>query len=213
MPHVALLGDSSLDNAAYVPAGQAVIDHWRQLAPQGWQASLLAVDGSRTEGVARQLANLPQAVTHLLISVGGNDALGQQGVLSERAGTIGEALVKLADVGDEFQRRYQAMLAETLRRGLPTVLCTIYYPRYPDPVMQRVAVAGSTFFNDVIQRAATANGLPLLDLRLIFNDPGDYANAIEPSSQGGRKLAQVALAAVQKHDFTRRRSEVFVTAS
>jgi hypothetical protein len=44
-------------------------------------------------------------------------------------------------------------------------------------------------FNDRITRAAFSRGLPLIDLRLICNEEGDYANPIEPSVQGGAKIA------------------------
>jgi hypothetical protein len=47
-----------------------------------------------------------------------------------------------------------------------------------------------SLFNDAITRAAFARKLPLIDLRLICNDPGDYANPIEPSAQGGEKIAK-----------------------
>ena len=56
--------------------------------------------------------------------------------------------------------------------------------------MQKVAVAALTVFNDCIVRAAFAHGLPLLDLRLICTEAGDYANSIEPSAQGGEKIAR-----------------------
>jgi hypothetical protein len=48
---------------------------------------------------------------------------------------------------------------------------------------------GLALFNDRITRAAFSRGLPLIDLRLICNEEGDYANPIEPSVQGGAKIA------------------------
>ena len=42
MGHVVLLGDSTFDNASYVPGGPAVIEHARRCLPAGWQAALLA---------------------------------------------------------------------------------------------------------------------------------------------------------------------------
>jgi hypothetical protein len=62
----------------------------------------------------------------------------------------------------------------------------------------------------VIMRAAFARGLPLIDLRLIIDDDADYANDIEPSVAGGAKIAKVIATLVTTHDFTRRRSEVYV---
>jgi hypothetical protein len=46
-------------------------------------------------------------------------------------------------------------------------------------------------FNDVIVREAVHRGLPLFDLRVACNEPGDYVGAspIEPSGQCGGKIA------------------------
>ena len=44
-------------------------------------------------------------------------------------------------------------------------------------------------FNDVIVEEASLRLLPILDIRAIFTDSGDYANPVEPSVQGGQKLA------------------------
>lgn len=81
------------------------------------------------------------------------------------------------------------MLDAMLTRALPTAVCTIYDPRFPDPARQRLAVVGLTLFNDVIAREAFARGLTLIDLRLVCDEPADLANPIEPSVQGGRKIA------------------------
>ena len=45
-------------------------------------------------------------------------------------------------------------------------------------------------FNDCIIRAALVHRLPLLDLRLVCTEEDDYADPIEPSAQGGEKIAR-----------------------
>jgi len=211
MPHIVLLGDSIFDNAAYVRPGEPdVVLQLRARLPAGAKATLAAVDGATAEDVLRQLERLPADATHLIVAAGGNDALGNIGVLDESAHSIADALTRLADIGDDFERAYRAMVRAVLEHSRPTALCTIYEPRYPDPRLQRLAVTGLTLFNDVIARAAVANGLPLLELRLIFDEDGDYANPIEPSAQGGDKIAAAITRLVAEHDFARRRSEVFV---
>src|SRR5947209_17191911 len=85
MSYVVLLGDSIFDNARYVPDRPPVIEQVRRGLPPGWQASLLAVDGHLTRDVPRQLARLPADATHLFVSVGGNDALVESGILDEPA--------------------------------------------------------------------------------------------------------------------------------
>ncbi len=196
MKHVVLLGDSIFDNAAYVGNAPDVVRQVYQRLPHGSKATLRAVDGGTTADVREQLRHLPADATHLIVSAGGNDALHNSGFLAAPAHSAGEALLALADIGEEFERAYLAMLAQVLERGLPTALCTVYYPRFPDWAFQRMAVAGLTVFNDRIIRAAFAHGLPLLDLRLICTEGADYANPIEPSVQGGAKIARAIARAI-----------------
>jgi hypothetical protein len=209
MTHIVLLGDSVFDNAAYGSGGPDVLRQLRGRLPSGWSATLAAVDGAVTASVPRQLDRVPRDATHLIVSVGGNDALGQAGVLEDSANSIGLALHRLADVADRFERDYTTMLEAVLRRGLPTAICTIYDPRFPDPRFRRVAITALKVFNDAIARAAFTRGLPLLDLRLICDQDADYANPIEPSVHGGEKISAAILRVVSEHNFSRRRTEVF----
>lgn len=211
MGHAILLGDSIFDNGAYVRSGEPdVIAQLREQLPRGWQATLLAVDGSVIRNVRAQAERLPADASHLILSVGGNDALGQSRLLEDPARSMAEALTTLARVGDDFEREYQHMLEELLSRRLPTAVCTIYNPRFAEARMQQLAVTALCIFNDAIIRAAFAHGLPLIDLRLICNDERDYANPIEPSAQGGAKIAAAITRVVAEHDFSRGRTESFI---
>jgi hypothetical protein len=209
MQHIVLLGDSVFDNAAYVAGGPDVIEQLRKRLPAGWRATLRAVGGSVTDSIERQLDQLPAEGSHLVISVGGNNALGQAGVLDESARSMADALDRLAFIRDQFAQDYGAMLDGVLGRGLPTAVCTIYDPRFPDPRRRRLAATGLTVFNDCITREAFARGLPLIDLRLICDRDEDFANPIEPSVRGGAKIAASIAALTAEHDFARHRSEVF----
>lgn len=192
MGHVVLLGDSIFDNAAYVLPGQPdVLAQVRAKLPRDWQATLRAVDGAVTRDVERQLKNMPPDATHLVLSAGGNDALRNIGILREPARAVAEVMERLTGVREEFARNYRAMLDAVMEHRLPVALCTIYDARFPDPREQRLVVTGLSIFNDVITREAFARRLPLIDLRLICNEPDDYANPIEPSAKGGEKIAAV----------------------
>jgi lysophospholipase L1-like esterase len=210
MSHVVLLGDSIFDNAAYVGGGPAVIKQLRECLPAEWQATLRAVDGSVTTDVARQLESLPSDADFLIVSVGGNDAISASSVLAREARSVAEALHLLADTADQFEYNYQTMLRAVLRRRLPTALCTVYNPRFPEPGFQRVAVTALVVFNDSVIRAAFTHGLPLIDLRLTCNEDADFANPIEPSVQGGAKIAAAIKRVVTQHDFARRQTQVFI---
>ena len=207
--HVVLLGDSVFDNAAYVGGGPDVVAQLGAALPAGWRATLRAVDGSVTADVARQLRGVPPDATHLVVSAGGNDALRQAGLLEERAGSVAEALARLSEAAGRFERDYREMLGALLARRLPSAVSTVYYPRFPDPTLQRLAVAALAHFNDAIIRAAFAEGLPLIDLRLVCGDDLDYANPIEPSARGGDKIARAITRAVAEHDFAAGRTSVF----
>jgi lysophospholipase L1-like esterase len=207
--HVVLLGDSIFDNKAYVDDGPDVIAQLRAALPSGWTATLAAVDGSTTVDIARQMERIPDDATHLVVSAGGNDALGHRDFLEGKASTVGDVLGTLAKFRAAFAQNYRAMLDAVHARKLPTAICTIYDPNYDEPAVQRAAVSGLAVFNDAITRAAFARGLPLIDLRLIFDDGADYANPIEPSSKGGAKIAKVITEVVTSHDFRLPRSVVY----
>ncbi len=192
MTHVVLLGDSILDNGAYVRRGEPdVVAQVQAKLPQGWTATLCAVDGAVTSGVASQLSRVPADASHLVVSVGGNDALRSSGILREGARSVAEVIGRFAAVQEEFARNYRAMLDRILDRRLPTSVCTIYDARFPDPQEQRLVVTALSIFNDVITREAFSRRIPLIDLRLICDEPDDYANPIEPSAKGGDKIAGV----------------------
>jgi lysophospholipase L1-like esterase len=196
MPHVILLGDSIFDNAAYTAGDPDVVSQVRKLLPSGWAATLLAVDGHRTEDVNRQLARLPKASTHLVLSVGGNDALSHGDLLTRPARSAAEVLTLLAGAAGEFEERYRRLIARLLQAGLPLTVCTIYNGNFPDRDFQRIASTALSSFNDAILRVGFERRLTIIDLRLVCDEPADYANPIEPSSIGGAKIARAIAAAV-----------------
>jgi lysophospholipase L1-like esterase len=210
MKQVVLLGDSIFDNKTYVGVGPDVIVQVGEALPSGWSATLAAVDGAITADVKTQLKTMPADATHLIVSAGGNDALQEKGLIEESARSVAEVLDKLAKLKVAFNKSYGAMLDAVAARKLPTAICTIYEARYQDPTTRKIAAAGLTIFNDTILRQAFARGLPVIDLRIMFDDDADYANDIEPSVKGGAKIARAIASLVTTHDFTRRRSEIYV---
>jgi len=145
----------------------------------------------------------------LIVSAGGNDALGHLSLLNESARSTAQTLERLAGIEEQFEQAYSGMLEAVLREGLPTAVCTIYYPNFPDRAFQRIAVTALSIFNDVILRRACMAGVAVLDLRLICTSPADYANPIEPSVRGGEKMAAGIVQLLKEHDFERRRTAIF----
>lgn len=190
MPDIVLLGDSILDNARYTDGGPEVIAQVRETLPTGWRATLLAVDGSTTKDIASQLKNLPEDASHLVLSVGGNDAILNSQILQLPARSTADALGALANVAQAFEENYRGAVVACRRLALPMAVCTIYNGCFPDPDYQRLVTTALMAFNDVILRVAIERGLDVIDLRYVCSSPADYANPIEPSSVGGAKIAR-----------------------
>ena len=190
MPHLVLLGDSIFDNIAYTAGGPDVVTQVRGQLPPGWTATLAAVDGSQADAVPGQVAGVAADATHLVLSVGGNDALMASGLLDEPVYSSADALRLIAAAVREFEAHYGAAVSACLGRGLPLVVCTIYNGNFPDADYRERAVVALTSFNDAILRTACAHGLDVIDLRAVCDLPQDYANPIEPSSIGGAKIAR-----------------------
>ena len=209
MAHIVLLGDSIFDNKAYVGGDPDVAAHLRAMIPPDWTATLKAVDGSLVENVGSQLASSPEDVTHFAISTGGNNAIRNADVLNLPINSSAELFSVLSNRVGEFEIQYRKMLETVLSRNLPIVVCTIYNPNFAEPALQKIATMALSAFNDVIIRQAIMAGIPFLDLRLVCSEKTDYANEIEPSSAGGRKIAAKILEAVENHDFSNKRASVY----
>jgi hypothetical protein len=207
--HVVLLGDSIFDNARYVPGGPSVIEHLRRGLPRDWRATLLAIDGSAADGVARQLARVPADATHLVVSAGGNNALDYSSeILHEPAVSFAEVLTRMGEIGTRFRQEYRAMLEGVLACGKPAAVCTIYDAI---PGLDPAERTGLCLFNDVILREAFRFGVPVIDLRLLCTEPSDYARSspIEPSAFGGGKIARAVIRLVAEHEPGTERSRIF----
>jgi hypothetical protein len=187
--HVVLLGDSIFANAAYTHGGPDVLTHLRRVLPLDWRTTLCAVDGALTRDLASQLACVPGDASHLVVSVGGNDALQNSDLLSMRLNSSAEALEAFADRLAAFERAYRSAIRQVIALDRPTVVCTIYNGAL-EPQRAAIARLGVALFNDVILRTAMNLGLDVVELRAICTEQADYANPIEPSDQGGLKIAR-----------------------
>lgn len=209
MSHIVLLGDSIFDNQDYIGNEPDVITCLQKIIPSDWQATLKAVDGSVIENVSKQILESPLDATHFFVSIGGNDAILNSDVLQMPIHNSAEVFNELADRISTFEYHYREMLKTALSRNIPVAVCTIYYPNFPDELIQKVSVAALSSFNDVIIRQATLNRVPYLDLRLICSEKDHYANEIEPSSKGGGKIAEKILEVVQSHNFLEQKTVVY----
>jgi len=210
MTHIALLGDSIFDNAAYVNGAPDVRAQLQSLLSEDERATLLAVDGAFITGVSRQIEKIPPDATHLVISAGGNDLLGLMHMFGESASSIAEVLLILSDLRKKFQQPYQEMLKAALQQNRPTAICTMYNPRFEEVSVQELAVTALSVFNDIVIAEAFKAQIPLIDLRLVCDEDGDFANPIEPSEQGGMKIATAIAELIRSDAFSRKRTTVLI---
>lgn len=211
MHHVFLLGDSIFDNAPYVPKGCEVEAQLHALLGDGYRVTLLARDGDVLADMKQQVSRLqgmPAQSTSVVISCGGNDVLGLVGYMQSSVKSVLEAAELLASWQTEFRFGYRRMLDEVLTRGLPVAVSTIYDGV---PGLSPGLRAALAIFNDVILREAAARALPVLDLRLVCSHPDDYSpvSPIEPSQQGGRKIAAAIAELVRSQGTAAQRTVVF----
>jgi hypothetical protein len=199
LQHVVLLGDSILDNRSYTSGQPDVVTHLRGVLPPGWKATLCAVDGATTGQLPGQLARVPEDATHLVVAIGGNDALQNSDLLNLRVSSTTPALSIFADRLAVFERDYRRSIDQVLRLGRGVTVCTIYNGAL-DADAARLARVGLMMFNDVILRTAFERRLNVIELRAICTDAADYANPIEPSGSGGRKIAAAIARAIGAAD-------------
>lgn len=207
--HVVLLGDSAFANAAYTKGAPDVAAQLKKLLPSDWQVTLLAADSALNADIAAQLERLPEDTSHLVLSVGGDNALGLEAFFKDEADSVADALDQLDEIREDFTTSYRKMLDAVLARKLPTAISTIHDSRYSDAERAGMANTALAIYNDVITREAFARGLPLVDLRLIMSEQIDYANPIEPSAKGGEKIARAVASLLTTHDFASKRSEIY----
>ncbi len=206
-------GDSVLDNGAYVGLlGRPLKRHLRAFL-DNWQVDFRALDGAVCADVSSvQLGGGGEgdaggdgagAFDAVVVSVGGNDALGRLHLLEDaRQARLIDFALMLADVQDAFRADYAAVLDAAARHAPAVLALTVYRPRFHldgmPAELQRAASTLLSLFNDVIQEEAQARGCTLLDLRRICDSDRHFANAIEPGDLGGREIARAIAERVQR---------------
>ncbi len=197
-PSLVLLGDSVIDNAAYVRPGEPDVPAQVRARAAGWRVDCRALDGSTTgDVIAHQLAAPVPEGAAVFLSVGGNDALMSIDLLADPTPTtFGAAMERLDAVRNAFRQRYATLVDAIASASGRVMAATIYHPAFDgsERALQAAAEGALAGFNDVIQREALRAGFRVLELRTLFDSLDDYANPIEPSAIGGAKIARAIAA-------------------
>ena len=124
--YVSLLGDSIIDNKAYVGEGElSVTEHLQHNSPSYF--TMIAVDGDTTEDVLEnQLDNLKAPISHIVLSIGGNDLLQNLHLLQDETSGMKFALEKSSELIGEIQENYTKILEHLSQYDAKVLLCTVY---------------------------------------------------------------------------------------
>ena len=187
--NVVLLGDSIFDNKAYVGAGSDVIEQLGAALSSGSTATLAALDGATAGNITGQLEAVPKDATRLILSVGGNDALQEKGLIEEKA----HSSPKCSTSSPRSRARSGRLRGDARRcagseaadRGLHPLRGAL-----AGPTTRAISATGFSVFNDVILREAF-QALPVIDLRLIIYSDADSPTTSSLRSQGGGEVAKV----------------------
>lgn len=211
--HLTLLGDSTIDNGAWTGGGPSVFDQVQELLPH---TTLCAKDGALISAIASQAAKAPSSTTHFVVSVGGNDGISGINVMTQRTETVAEGVEALHLFAQEFENEYFLAIESLIRQvgaDKHVVLCSIYNPCFGPlgvtTLSQAAANACVCLLADSVLRVACRLSLPVIDWRRVMTEVEDFANPIEPSSQGGGKMAEVIAQVVRRHPWGRGHSVVY----
>jgi lysophospholipase L1-like esterase len=195
--HVSLLGDSIIDNKVYVEEGElSVTEHLQHNSSSNF--TMIAVDGDTTEDVLEnQLDNLKEPVSHIVLSIGGNDLLQNLHLLQDETSGMKFALEKSSELIGEIQENYTKILEHLSQYDAKVLLCTVYEGDLESDVLlaeyDKAGQAMLKMHNDTVYYLASKFDVDVLELRNIFTNKEDYANPIEPSHIGGEKLAKAII--------------------
>ena len=195
--YVSLLGDSIIDNKVYVGEGElSVTEHLQHNSPSYF--TMIAVDGDTTEEVLdNQLDNLKEPVSHIVLSIGGNDLLQNLHLLQDETSGMKFALEKCSELISQIQENYIKILEHLSQYDAKVLLCTVYEGDLEsDLLLAKYDKAGQVMLkmhNDTVYYLASKFEVDVLELRNIFTNKEDYANPIEPSHIGGEKLAKAII--------------------
>lgn len=184
---LALIGDSILDNDIYVPEGMSVSALLEKKLPNNTKLIKLATDGATSADVLVQLKNMPDSITHALLSVGGNDALRLVPFLSEEAVNLNSTLLTITPTLSRFKENISTIFGRLSKNNVNILVLNIYNS-IPNLEQEKKIIL--SIFNDIISEEAAIRSIPLIDLRVLLKDDIDYSDIspLEPSATGGKKI-------------------------
>ena len=181
--NIILLGDSILKNNSYVPHGKSIEDILRQKTK--YNIYNYAEDDSTIYSVYHQLNKIPEYLndsnTMIFLSIGGNDII--RYYIHRDVNPDNFTFVK--EKFHEYQNLVKAI--QTKMDQTRIIVLDIYYPTdaYFQNYLPIIQEWNSLLYND----STIESSYSLLSIRQSIKESNDFINLIEPSEQGGEKIA------------------------
>jgi lysophospholipase L1-like esterase len=240
---IILLGDSTLDNDHWVSQGESVTEQLTLRFQASTEAVVnLAVDGFTTRDVLRgaycdkavtdtnhphkmayplEQLSKESGVTHILLSVGGNNIREKLAILAHSHVSEREELLK--KIMGEIQDEYLEILNQ-IKQKQPKAQIIIMLQYTPDSINDRYSIyklmsllkanphGPIDTLHQIMQQLyipifkyAKDNNIPIIDMAssLDHRDPHSYVAQIEPSAKGSAVISDLIAHVVKTHDFSK----------
>lgn len=185
-PAVVLVGDSILNNRAYVkPSGGLSVEEWlAQLLPERVKLVSYAKNHATIYDTIMTIQHIPDELdrehTHLFLSVGGNDLLSSMDPHNE-------------DELKRIQNKYKQLIHLLLEK-YPLInihLLNLYYPNITNRFMRDFHPVIKKWNGWLEQFASLYENIRVLPIGEHITNKRDLVADIEPSINGGKKIAEL----------------------
>lgn len=185
---IILLGDSILKNDAYVSDGKSVEDI---ITERNKQTYCFAEDHSKIVDIYNQVHSIPYKLdlpnTYIFLSAGGNDILSHY-VDQNQDITNTSILKTMFSAYKKLIKSIQTRLPKT-----NIILLDIYYP---DNLQYKQFRSIIEEWNNMVysfSKTQSNNIYSIIQISNHLTSPDDFSFGIEPSSLGGKKIADLIL--------------------
>lgn len=177
--NIVLIGDSILNNSVYVFENESVPELIKKQLDKKRELYNFAKDGATIQNCYSQLKNISENVylqkTSVFVSAGGNDILNSRDNIS-------------SEFVDNLFEKYIRLLEEISKQfpDANIIVLNLYYPLKPSYTIFHPAIKQ---WNQLLEDNHLAKGYSILRIDEIIVSEDDIVYDVEPSLQGGQKIA------------------------
>jgi hypothetical protein len=192
--NIVLIGDSILNNSVYVFKNESVPDLINNKMKPNQIFYNFAKDGATIQDCINHLKNVPEdkinsldSDTSIIVSAGGNDILNSRDTTNINVKVLFEKYIQLISaVKKTFYKNEKTNENNTENINTSIVALNLYYPFTPSYKMFYPFIKQ---WNELLEANQEKHGYQLLKIDRIIVDPDDIIYDVEPSFQGGHKIA------------------------